>query len=266
MTEKRSRIGLIGFGYLGSYVYKQISTRPELGMDIAFVFDIIRENIVEVPTNLVLEDLSDFAKKAPDLIVELAHPSITRQYGEIFLQSTNYLAFSVTAFADPTLEKNLPAVARKSGTCLIIPHGAVVGLEAIHEGRELWEEVVISMTKSPKNLDFSESSDYTADQILKKTILYDGPTRGICPQFPRNVNTHAALAIGSLGFDRTRSILIAEPGIDVSIIEIEARGKGVELRVERTNPMVGVSGTLTLYSAFASVCRAASTGKGLEIR
>jgi predicted dinucleotide-utilizing enzyme len=266
MVEKRSRIGLIGFGYLGSYVYEQISTHPELGMDIAFVFDIDREKIEEIPANLVLENLSDFAQAAPDLIVELAHPSISRQYGERFLQSTNYLTFSVTAFADPTLEKNLPEVARKNATCLIIPHGAVVGLEAIHEGGEMWDEVVISMTKSPKNLDFSESSDYSADQIKEKTVLYDGPTRGICPQFPRNVNTHAALAMGSLGFDRTRSILIAEPGIDVSIIEIEARGKGVELKIERTNPMVGVSGTLTLYSAFASVCRAASPGRGMEIR
>ena len=50
-----ARIGLIGYGYLGSYVYEQIQTRPELGLDIAFVYN-----------------------RSPQ---KLAHPDITRRHG-----------------------------------------------------------------------------------------------------------------------------------------------------------------------------------------
>ena len=39
-------------------------------------FDIDREKIAEIPTNLVLENLSDFAQKTPDLIVELIELTI----------------------------------------------------------------------------------------------------------------------------------------------------------------------------------------------
>ena len=34
-----ARVGLIGFGYLGSFVYEQMTTRPELGLDVAFVYN-----------------------------------------------------------------------------------------------------------------------------------------------------------------------------------------------------------------------------------
>ena len=39
MSASRARVGLIGFGYIGSYVYEQVTTRPELGIDIAGVTD-----------------------------------------------------------------------------------------------------------------------------------------------------------------------------------------------------------------------------------
>ncbi len=265
MTTNKARIGLIGFGYIGRHVYEQIASRPELGLEVAFVHDLAAERLAALPQAVVLEDINAFASRQPDLVVEMAHPSVTRQFGEMFLRTADYMPLSMTAFADDGLQQRLLETARKSDTCLFIPHGAVVGLENIFEGRDLWEEVTMVMKKSPKNLDFSAAPQFKAAEITKPTILYDGPTRAVCPLFPRNVNSHATVALAGIGFDRTRSVLIADPSLDVSIIEITARGRGVSMKIERSNPLKGVSGVFTLNSTLAAITRAKGAGGAMQI-
>ncbi len=264
MADAKARIGIIGYGYIGSYVYEQITTRPELGLDIAFVYNRSQDKVADLPAELVLDDLANFAGKAADLIVELAHPAISRQWGTAFLQHTDYMPLSLTALADAELENALLQTAAANGHCLYIPHGAIVGLEALNEGKETWEEVKMVMKKPVRSLDFSDV-DIDPESINSETTVYDGPARGICPLYPRNVNSHAAVALGGIGFDRTHSVLMADPALEVSIIEIEARGQGVEIQIRRSNPMKGVTGVFTLVSTLASICRAKAPGAGVQI-
>ena len=227
--------------------------------------ELASERLASMPPAAVLKDLKDFASRRPDLVVEMAHPAVSRQFGEIFLQETDYLPLSITAFADDGLRQRLLETARHHGTCLFVPHGAVVGLENIYEGRDLWEEVTIVMKKSPKNLDFSAAPQFKPAEITRATVLYDGPTRGVCPIFPRNVNSHATVALAGIGFDRTRSVLVADPALDVSVIELTARGKGVAMKIERSNPLKGVSGVFTLHSTLAAISRAKGAGQVMQI-
>ena len=37
-------------------------------------------------------------------------------------------------------------------------------------------------------------------------------------------------------------MLVADPALEVSVIELTARGKGVAMKIERSNPLKGVSG------------------------
>lgn len=261
----KARIGLIGLGYIGRYIYEQITSRPDLGLEVAFVHDLASERLAGLPAEIGLKDINGFASRRPDLVVEMAHPRVTRQFGEMFLREADYMPLSMTAFADAGLERQLLDTARSNGTCLFIPHGAVVGLENIFEGRDLWEDVTMVMKKSPKNLDFSAAPQFVPKEITKATVLYDGPTRAVCPLFPRNVNSHATVALAGIGFDRTRSVLIADPALEVSVIEIAAQGKGVAMKIERSNPLKGVSGVFTLNSTLAAVCRAKGPGGAMQI-
>ena len=120
----------------------------------------------------------------------------------------------------------------------------------------MWDEVSITMKKPPRSIDFSDCPTYCAEDMKDETVLYDGSTRRVCALFPRNVNSHAATAMAGIGFERTRSVLVADPALDVSVIELSARGRGVEIDIRRANPMQGVSGVLTLLSSLASIGRA----------
>jgi aspartate dehydrogenase len=261
----RPRIGLIGYGYIGRYIYEQVTTRPELGLDIGFVHNRSPGRVADLPADVVLPDLAGFAERDVQLVVELAHPDVTRHHGADFLGATDYMPLSLTAFADAALEQRLLGIARDAGTRLFVPHGAVIGLDALEEGRDTWESVRIVMKKPVRSLDFSASPEFDPAQITEERVLFDGSARDICPKFPRNVNSHAAVALAGIGFDRTQSVLVADPNLEASIIELEARGGGVEIAIRRENPMAGVSGVMTLMSCLASIGRAEAVQPGLRV-
>ena len=127
----------------------------------------------------------------------------------------------------------------------------------------MWETVDIVMKKNPKNLDFVRSGIDPAT-IQAETILYEGPTRGVCPKFPRNVNTHATLALGGIGFERTHSTLIADPALNAAVMEIYARGGGVDLEMKRSEEITGVSGASTPWSVLQSILSTAAKDPGIH--
>ena len=102
----RRRVGIVGFGKLGQFLVEAILTDPTASarLELAFVWNRTAATVVDdprVPDDAVLQDLSDFASRKADLIVEVAHPNITKIHGDAFLASgADYMCGSPTAFAD----------------------------------------------------------------------------------------------------------------------------------------------------------------------
>lgn len=263
-TDKaRPRIGLIGFGAIGAQVFERITANPSIGVDVAFVHNRSPARLSRVPAALHLNDLAFMDRFHADLVVEMAHPVYTQQWGEQILSHCNYLPLSVSALADDGLRARLLAAARAAGTSLAIPHGALMGLDSLREWRHQWREVVISFFKNPANIDFSESGIDPAS-VTTETVLYDGPARGIATLFPRNINTMITCALATVGLDACRARLVAVPGLQVAIADVSARGKdGSVLTMRKEQPAVGVSGTEMFESQFASILRAAGVHEAL---
>ena len=66
------------------------------------------------------------------------HPDVTRQWAATILSKTNYMFISVTALADAELEKTILDTAMANGTRAYVPHGGVVGMDALLENRDVW--------------------------------------------------------------------------------------------------------------------------------
>lgn len=259
------RIGIIGYGYIGRYLTGRIM-QPDSGMEVAFVFNRSAGALGELAPEYHLTDLADAAARHPDVIVEVAHPSVTQQYGVEFLACSDYMPLSVTALTDDRLRGRLLASAKEHGHRLILAAGALIGGEALLMRSDAWERVRITFRKHPDNIDFSDS-EFDGAEIADTTVLYDGPARGIGLKFPRNVNTMITCALLSTGLDDCEACLICDPGLDVAVAEVEAWGKdGGYVRTEKRQPAVGVSGTEMLDSVWFSLVRAAGRSKaGYEL-
>ena len=249
------RIGIAGFGHIGKIVLDHIVNDPELGLEPAFVWNRDPAKTADLSEAIRLADLADAAQHKPDLILEAAHPQITRRHGVAFLGFADYLPLSVTALCDPALDAALDAAARNSGHRLLVPHGALPGLDNLVEVRANLSDVHITFEKHPAAIDWSESG--LEPDPEERRIVFDGTVSGIADLFPRNVNTMVTCGLATVGLDRCRATLVSDPALDVGIADVRARGKdGSELHMRKEQPMAGVSGTEMAASALGSVIRA----------
>jgi predicted dinucleotide-utilizing enzyme len=258
------RIGIIGFGFIGASLFRSIVNKDGDGLQTAFVYNRSQDKLDGIPASLVLDDLSDFADRGADLIVECAHPDISITHGARFLRASDYMPLSVTALADDRLRGSLVAAAEESGHHLLLPRGALVGMDSLFSWRHMWRDVTITFRKHPRNLDLSRTAR-AADSIVEPLVLYDGPVRGIAADYPRNVNTMVTCALATIGLDRCRARLVADPALDHAVAEVEAWGTdGSYLSTVKRQPAIGVSGTEMFQSTLRSVMKATGNLHALD--
>ncbi len=246
------RIGIIGFGLIGRTIAERIQA-SECGLELAFVHNRDRSKLSAVSPDLQLDDLAAFADRAPDLIVEASHPLHTVEYGNRFLSVCDYMPLSTTALVDDDIRNTLRETARRHGTRLFLPAGALVGGNALFMRQSSWEQVRITFRKHPTNIDFRDVS-IDAASITAATTVFDGPVREIAGLYPRNVNTMVTCALLSCGLDACRAVLIADPSLDCAVAEIEALSSdGGVVRTEKRQPAIGVSGTEMVDSVWYSL-------------
>ncbi len=205
-AERNHAIGMIGFGQIGASLFDRLRRNPAAGIEFRCILESDPDNQASIPSGLTVHTIDDLLADDTKLIVEAAHPSVVALYGEQILQSRDLLIMSVSALGDADLEEKLRSAGKENGTKLYIPHGATLGLDGLRDGLSIWEEVSITMRKHPRNLNFDACPQLRPPEGTGTEILYDGPTREVLPLFPKNVNSHATLALATLGMDKTRSI------------------------------------------------------------
>lgn len=247
---QRYRIGIIGAGYIGRALYDSFTGSD---IEVARVYDQSADNIANMPAAIATTDADAFIGSVAglDLVVELAHPSVSVQLGERIISKANYMPCSVVALADEALRDRLLAAARRAGTKLYIPHGAVVGMDNLLENRN-WQKATITFRKPPASIDASATAQ--ADE----TVLFEGSAREIAGKFPRSVNAMIACALATVGLDATTTRMVADRRFgNVLRGEFEFTGaNGSRLTIIKEEPGVGVSGVGMVNSIRGSVLRA----------
>jgi len=232
------KIALIGFGTIGKKLYELINN--ERLLDVASIYDINDK----IPSG-------DFAKV--DLVVETAVSQVVEEYGREIVKHTHFMPFSITALSNQQLLDDILSVASANQHQLFIPHGAILGLDGIFDGKKLFDEVQIVTIKNPKSMGRNDVSRVT---------VFEGSAREVAKLMPRNVNVHAALALAGIGFDKTKSVLISDPNTieNTHIITAKSNGTTFEI-VTKSNPIGAVTGAFTPISAYGSVKRALGMGE-----
>lgn len=254
-------IGLIGYGRIG----RDLAERIEADPDFALAYVLVRSPTDDLPADVQTTDPTVLANRPVDLAVEAATPAALDDLGEAVLEASDLLVLSGSAFADPAVERRFVDAAAASDADVYVPHAALLGVDGLVDARGALTSVAIEATKAPDHLDFGFADGLDPDEVSGRTTLYDGPTRGLCELFPRNFNSHATVALASLGLDETTSTLVADPDADTARHVISASGPGFDLEITRDSTIEGVTGDYTLVSIWGSIRRVLGADGGLTV-
>jgi aspartate dehydrogenase len=243
------RVAIAGFGAIGKVVAAALDRGVE-GMTLAAVSarDVARAEQVmagfaqSVPV-LALAQLGD----AADIVVECAPAAVLREIAEPALARGRALVvLSCGALLD---NFDLVDLARRHGGRILVPTGALLGLDAVQGAAQgVIERVHMTTRKPPAGL---EGAPYLVERGISVARLdmprrvFAGTAREAARGFPANVNVAAALALAGIGPDRTTIEIWADPGVDRNIhkIEVEADSVRLSLQIENVpsleNPKTG---------------------------
>ena len=184
-----------------------------------------------------------------DIVVECAPAAVYREIAEPAVQAGKVLvSISAGALLD---HPDLVETARATGAQIVVPSGAVMGLDAVRGAAESGIASVTMVTRKPPG--GLEGAPYLVDHGIDVDGLdaplkvFDGSAREAVRGFPANVNVAAALGLAGIGPERTRIEIWADPGVtrNTHEIRLEAETVRFHLRIEnvpsRENPRTGRS-------------------------
>lgn len=152
---------------------------------------------------------------------------------------------------------------RRTGARIIVPTGALLGLDAVRAAAEgNLRSVVMETRKPPAGL---AKSPYVLEQgidlsnLAEPLRLYKGSVRDAADKFPANVNVSVALSLAGLGPDHTEYEIWADPTVDRNThrIRVEADEARFEMSIAGVptveNPATGRLTPLSVIAALKAL-------------
>ncbi len=236
------KIGLIGYGTIGRMLAKAIRDGAAGDATLVAVKDIYEEPPFELSPDspAYTTNIDSFLSMDMAAVVEAASQEVLKEYAPLVVKSGRSLvAMSVGAFGDKAFLEQLGDLATGHRSRILIPSGAIGGLDAISAAAiDQIHEITLTTTKPVTALAGVKSAidpQLDLDSVTTPTCIYDGPAEEAVARFPLNINVAAALSLAGIGFARTRVRIVVDPEGTRNIHRIDARGVFGELSLEFAN-------------------------------
>ncbi len=252
------RLAILGCGNMGQFVIRSLNGPGLERFELRVVADVAEKETLlqELARRHRCDYTTDplvLGTKPLDLILEAANPEAVRRFVPGFLAAgINVLTMSVGAFADPALLAAAEAAAQRGGSRLLLPTGAIAGLDYI-KAAQLGglEEARITIIKAPKSLagaPYFQGHPIDLAALREPTIVFQGNATEAILGFPANVNVAVALSLASLGPAKTEVRVVCDPSATQTRYEIFTRGVTGELTIGLVN-LISPDNPRTSYQA-----------------
>ncbi len=254
------RVAVGGFGAIGAAVARALDQGIE-GLSLAAVSARDREAAArrmagfgrEVPV-LPLRELAGMA----DVVVDCAPAGVFDEVAWPAVEAGRTLVTVSVGALLPRME--LVERARATGARIVVPSGALLGLDAVRAAAEgAIREVRMVTRKPPASLagaPYLEERGIRLEGLTEPVRVFEGSAREGARGFPANVNVAAALSLAGIGPDRTRLEIWADPALtrNTHRIVVEADSARFEMAIENVpseeNPRTG---KITALSVIATL-------------
>jgi aspartate dehydrogenase len=254
------KVAIAGLGAIGLPVARSLDAGaiPGLTLTAISVRDAAKARSAmarfrEQPAIVSLAKLAEIA----DVVVEclpsaqfaaVATPAIER--GRIFMP------LSVGA-----LLNHMPLIdlARDTGARIIVPTGALLGLDAVRAAAEARITSARIVTRKPPaglaGAPLLVERGISVDSIKEPLRVFEGSAREAIAGFPANVNVAVALSLAGIGPDQTRIEIWADPGVtrNTHTVIVKSDSSDLTMTIENIpseeNPRTGKITALSVLAA-----------------
>ena len=258
-----TRLAIAGLGTIGLAVARRIDAGELPGMVLTAVSARDREAAAKrlsdfrsPPKVLPLGALAD----AADIVVECAPAAVFTEIADSVIAAGKTLVpLSVgVLLKHPELMERL----KESGAKIVVPTGALLGLDAVKAVAEGEVESIRMTTRKPpaglKGAPHLVQHNIDVEGITEPTKVFSGNAREAAIGFPANVNVAAALALAGIGPERTQVEIWADPTItrNTHSIAVESDSSRLTMTIENIpTPENPPTGKITALSVMATLRR-----------
>lgn len=255
--KKKIRVGILGCGAIGSRMALSIKDELKSKAVVSAVFDIQEERAKKLAKNfssarIIKRSFEDLVNSC-DLVVEAVNAQDTQNLiRQALLAQKDVLVMSVGKLLGA---HDIFKIAIKNRCRLLVPSGAVAGLDAIKAASQRKISKITLTTRKP-TFGFAQNTYISKRKIDlskldKETVLFDGNVNSAVKYFPQNINVAAAIALASMVPEKLRIRIITSPEYKLNSHEIEVVGDFGRL-VTRTENEICPDNPKTSYLAVLS--------------
>jgi aspartate dehydrogenase len=255
------RVAIVGLGAIG----RKVAQALDQGIEGLALVAVSAQNpgkhqgwlagLTKTPAILPIEALIDVA----DIVVECAPGKLVRSIVAPFV-TRGKIAVVVSAGALLDNE-DLIELARQNGGQIVVPTGALIGLDAvtaaavgtIHSVRMVTRKPPLGLAGAP----FIVEHNIDIEGITEPLKVFEGTARDAAKGFPANLNVAVALSLAGLGPDRTTLEIWADPTVTRNMhrIEVESDSARFSMSIENIPSENPKTGMITALSVIACLCK-----------
>jgi aspartate dehydrogenase len=203
------------------------------------------------PAVLPIDGLSEVA----DIVVECAPAKLVRPIVAPFVtKGRTAIVLSAGALLE---NEDLIELARRNGGQIVVPTGALIGLDAVTAAAVGEIRSVRMVTRKPvqglAGAPYLVENNIDIEKIREPLKIFDGTAREAARGFPANLNVAVALSLAGIGPDRTRLEIWADPSLtrNVHRVEVESDSARFSMSIENVPSENPRTGRITALSVIA---------------
>jgi aspartate dehydrogenase len=253
-----ARIGIIGYGAIGRDLCDRLSREGHSVVLLLHAGSTSRERVP--PRMLVVDTVEALIAPRPQLVVEAAgHTALDQMAESILRAGIPLIAASTGALGDARLFSRLETAARETETRLILPAGALGGLDYLAALRGEVDATIRYTSRKPPPAWQAELAVAGHDpaRLVAEIVLFEGAPALAAQLYPRNLNAGLTVALAAAPAPVTVRV-IADPAVSLNTHEIEAEsalGTAFMRFANRPSPDNPKTSALTAASLAAAVRR-----------
>jgi len=255
MTQ--TRIAIAGLGAIGRAVARRL-TDGLPGLTLACIAtgnaEKARAWLKEQKIDCPLVELDEFPKYA-DLAIECAPAALLEKICRPMLEAGKQVMVLSCGALLP--RPDLIELAKAHGGRIVVPTGALLGLDAVAAAAEgTIHSVKMTTRKPPAGLvgaPYLVKNNISVEGLNTAKLVFSGTAREAAAGFPANVNVAAALSLAGIGPDRTMIDIWADPAVtrNCHSIDVDSDSARFTMSIENIpseNPKTGRNVALSVLA------------------